>query len=155
VLLLSGCAALGLGGCGGGANATGSTSAGAPPHSETFLYLGRVPGLKTVLINADDKTLYRSEKDRQGTGKTSCYGACARVWRPTLSSDRHPAGESGAFHPEQLQTIERRDGSRQVTYFGWPLYTYSREGRLGSGGAGQRSFGGIWYALRVRGGSVK
>jgi predicted lipoprotein with Yx(FWY)xxD motif len=146
-------------GCGGG---SGSATAGAAARSrastEAFphalMYLLKVPGLGVVMVDSHRKTAYRFGRDVQGSGRTSCYGACARVWQPALSHGR-PAGESGAFHPEQFGTIVRRDGHHQATYFGWPLYTYSGEGPVESKGAGTRSFGGTWYALRVRGGSVE
>jgi predicted lipoprotein with Yx(FWY)xxD motif len=146
---------LGLAGCGGSAPPTSDASHEAPSSSATFLYLTRVQGLGPVLVDAGHRTLYRFGGDVRGSGKSRCYGACARTWRPVLTHDPRPAGESGAFHPDQLRTIERRDGIRQVTYFGWPLYTYAPEGRLQSEGAGLRSFGGTWFALRVRGGSVR
>ena len=39
-----------------------------------------------------------------------------------------------ALDPVQRQlidTIERRDGSQQVTYNGWPLYYYRQDARIG------------------------
>jgi predicted lipoprotein with Yx(FWY)xxD motif len=146
---------LGLAGCGGSAQLTSGIDPEAQSSSKTLLYLSKVPGLGLVLVDADHETLYRFGGDVRGSGRSRCYGACARTWQPTLTHDPRPAGESGAFHPDQLRTIERRDGTRQVTYFGWPLYTYAPEGRLESEGAGLRSFGGTWSALRVRGGSVR
>jgi predicted lipoprotein with Yx(FWY)xxD motif len=141
------------GGCGSGVNGSSGGGTAEIPSSHALLYLGKVSGLGVVLIDSGNKTLYRFDKDVHGSRKTSCYGACARVWRPTVSNGT-PAGESRAFQPEQLGTIERKDGSRQATYFGWPLYTHAGEGPRESQGAGMKSFGGTWYALRVRGGSV-
>jgi predicted lipoprotein with Yx(FWY)xxD motif len=151
-LLVAGAVAA-AGGCGGGGG-TATGSQGRPPElNHAYMYLEAVPGLGVVMVDSRRRTLYHFGNDVQGSGSTTCYGACARVWRPALSN-RQPAGESGAFHPEQFGTIRRRDGRRQATYFGWPLYTYAGEGPHESKGAGLRSFGGTWYALRVRGGSV-
>lgn len=139
-------------GCGGAQR--GRADRPEIPRRQAVFSLRLIPGLGPVLaLNAKSKTVYRFSGDVRGDGVTRCSGACARVWEPVLSSKR-PLGESGAFDPDDFGTILRRDGSSQATYKGWALYTYRGEGRLGAEGAGQRSFGGTWYALRASGKSV-
>jgi hypothetical protein len=48
-----------------------------------------------------------------------------------------------------LGTIRRRDGSRQVTYKGQPLYFYVDDPRGQVLCNGVAEFGGTWYALRL------
>lgn len=50
-----------------------------------------------------------------------------------------------------LGTIERTDGLTQVTYAGWPLYTYRKDPAASLGGYGRESFGGAWYPLNPAG----
>jgi predicted lipoprotein with Yx(FWY)xxD motif len=49
------------------------------------------------------------------------------------------AGLSGA-----LGTIQRPDGTEQVTYKGKPLYYFSQDMTSGTGGNGIVAFGGSW-----------
>ena len=59
--------------------------------------------------------------DRERSGKSECYGACARAWPPLLTK-----GKPVAAGAEQglLGTTRRADGRLQVTYAGHPLYYY-------------------------------
>jgi predicted lipoprotein with Yx(FWY)xxD motif len=66
--------------------------------------------------------LFQPEAD----GRPACYGECETAWPPVLTRGEPVA--SGGLRPTLLGTVERRDGSRQVTYGGWPLYFYAHEG---------------------------
>lgn len=143
LLAMSAVMAIALGGCGDDDSSTASQAEDAP---QAVIKLGSVPGLGKVLVSSDDKTLYRFSRDIRTSGETDCNGACARIWQPVLTGPKPVAGPGGveAF---KLDTITRRDGSSQVTYDGWPLYTYTREGPRQSKGLGISSFEGVWYAL--------
>ncbi len=171
--------ALAAAGCGGGGSGTGATQAGVEggaggssqsaatqastptevippggPDPQAGVGLARVPTLGVVLVDQTKKTLYRFSKDVRGSGETHCYGECAQVWRPKASYEP-PAAESPGLDESGFGTIDRKDGYRQATYDGWPLYTYIKEYGRKSKGAGRHSFGGTWYALRANGTSVK
>jgi predicted lipoprotein with Yx(FWY)xxD motif len=118
-----------------------------------LFYLGTLPDGKSVVVDSKEKTAYRFSKDSRGSGVTHCYGHCAGVWRPKLTVGQ-PHGESRAFHPENFGAIRRRNGARQATYLGWPLYTYTGEGPGEFTGLGASSFGGTWYALGLDGRSI-
>jgi predicted lipoprotein with Yx(FWY)xxD motif len=76
-----------------------------------------------MLFDAKRQAIYVFENDRRD--ESVCYGECARAWPPVLTEGRPRA--SGGVRPALLGTLERRDGRRQVTYAGKPLYYYAHE----------------------------
>lgn len=60
------------------------------------------------------------------TGQPDCYGECAVAWPPVLTAG--PPQATGAVRGDLLGTVQRTDGSTQVTYGGHPLYFYAHEG---------------------------
>jgi predicted lipoprotein with Yx(FWY)xxD motif len=76
-----------------------------------------------MLFDSNRQAIYIFENDRKG--KTVCYGECAEAWPPVVTKGRPVAGKGVA--KRLLGTIERRDGTRQVTYAGQPLYYYAHE----------------------------
>jgi predicted lipoprotein with Yx(FWY)xxD motif len=68
--------------------------------------------------------VYVFQNDRRNVSR--CYGACARAWPPVYTSGRPVAGPG--IKQSLLSTTRRRDGRRQVTYAGKPLYYYVNEG---------------------------
>lgn len=97
--------------------------------------------------------LYAFTRDRRG-GPSRCYGSCAKAWPVYYSKGALRAGKG--VKQALLGTVRRRDGRRQVTYNGWPLYYY----------VGERSpglilcqnvdeFGGIWLVVRPSGRLVR
>ena len=107
-----------------------------------------MPKLGKVIVDAKGFTLYDFHKDKGG--KSACYGACAKVWPPLLSEGQPQAGE-GAM-ASKLGTTKRKDGTLQVTYAGWPLYTYEADKKPGdANGNDIDSFGAEWYALQPSG----
>ncbi len=99
--------------------------------------LTSVDGLVVVSSTASppmnpDATVYSLSTDTT-PGTSSCTGTCARFWPPVLTSTA-PVGTglTGA-----LGTIQRPDGTFQVTYNNKPLYLFSQQ--LTSGDAGGAS----------------
>jgi predicted lipoprotein with Yx(FWY)xxD motif len=90
-----------------------------------------------------DQAIYMFEPDKRN--KSRCYGRCAKEWPPVLTKGRPKAGRG--VDADLLGTTKRRNGDRQVTYGGRPLYTYAHEG------AGEvlchdvRLNGGLWWVL--------
>jgi predicted lipoprotein with Yx(FWY)xxD motif len=152
-------------GCGGGSASSASTAAAAtaggettpavpkpPPNPEegtTFVTLGSSPGLGLVLADSEGRTLYAFSADTGGA--PSCYGDCERAWPPLIVTKGEPEPSNGASAAE-LGTVERRDGSKQVTYAGHPLYAFSGDSSPGQAkGNGTTAFGGTWSALKGSG----
>ena len=106
--------------------------------------------LGTILTYGNKKmTVYLFEGDK---GKrSSCTGACASVWPAVTGKPRAANGATSA----ELGTINRPDGTTQVTYKGHPLYLYAKDGDAGDAyGEGIKSFGAEWYVLAPSGNKV-
>jgi len=90
--------------------------------------------------------------DKETSARSECYGACAKAWPPVLTKGR-PVARKGA-KASLLGTTRRRDGTRQVTYRGQPLYYYVADapGRVLCHDVAE--FGGTWLVLRSSGRAV-
>lgn len=77
-----------------------------------------------MLFDARKQAIYIFERDSDR--QTVCYGECAKAWPPVYTNGEPVAGSG--VRSSLLGTIERRDGSIQVTYAGMPLYYYAHEG---------------------------
>jgi predicted lipoprotein with Yx(FWY)xxD motif len=108
----------------------------------------KVGDLGTVLVDSQGLTLYDFHKDKGST--SSCYGACAGAWPPLLTEGNPQA--QGAADRSMLGTTKRKDGTVQVTYNGWPLYTYAGDKGPGeANGNDITQYGAQWYALMPNG----
>ena len=131
----------GSGGGGGGSKATSSGGDGIVSAAE-------VGELGTVLVDSQGLTLYDFHKDKGG--ESSCYDACAAAWPPLLTEGDPQA--QGPADRSMLGTTKRKDGTVQVTYNGWPLYTYAGDQNPGeANGNDIDQFGAEWYALQPNG----
>jgi predicted lipoprotein with Yx(FWY)xxD motif len=92
-------------------------------------------------------TLYAFTADT--TTKSNCVGACARFWPPLLTTQAPVAG-AGA-DATLLGTIQRADGSFQVTYNSHPLYLFAFGLDPGTSGEGVNAFGGTFQVLSPSG----
>jgi predicted lipoprotein with Yx(FWY)xxD motif len=152
-----------IAGCGGGDDSSGSGGGGYGSQNEStktapsgspaggkvaIVSATTVPKLGKVIVDSKGFTLYDFHKDKGGA--SACYGACAEVWPPLLSEGKPQVGE-GAM-AAKLGTTKRKDGTLQVTYAGWPLYTYAADAKPGdTKGNDIDSFGAEWYALLASG----
>ena len=128
----------------GGAKTTASTGTG----EAGVVKAAKVGDLGTIIVDSEGLTLYDFHKDKGGA--SSCYGACAAAWPPLLTEGQ-PKAEAGAM-ASQLGTTKRKDGTVQVTYNGWPLYTYVGDKGPGEANGNDFSqFGAQWYALTPNG----
>jgi predicted lipoprotein with Yx(FWY)xxD motif len=148
------------GGSGGGSNAAGETSeasakGGYGESAETsgaggdgIVSAAKVGDLGTVLVDSEGRTLYDFHKDKGS--QSACYGACAGAWPPLLTEGNPQA--QGPADRSMLGTSKRKDGTVQVTYNGWPLYTYAGDQNPGeANGNDIDQFGAEWYALQSNG----
>ena len=120
------------------------TTAGAPG---TTVDIARSP-LGRILVDSKGITLYDFVKDK---GTTSvCYGACAALWPPLLTTGKPVAGPG--VHASLLGTTRRKDGKLEVTYGGHPLYYFVTDRKPGqTTGQGVNQFGGPWWVLSAAG----
>lgn len=77
----------------------------------------------SMLVDGKRQAIYIFENDPRGG--TVCYGECAKAWPPVLTSGTPRAG--AGVRKKLLGTVRRRNGKRQVTYAGKPLYFYAHE----------------------------
>lgn len=112
-------------------------------HPETVV-VGGNDDLGAFLVGANGRTLYIFELDSPNV--SACVDLCAESWPPLLvgPNDVLVAGDgvTGA-----LGTIERADGTLQVTYDGRPLYTWT--GDAVPGDATGQGFGDVWFVVPV------
>jgi predicted lipoprotein with Yx(FWY)xxD motif len=105
-----------------------------------------------VLFDGRDYVLYAFTRDH---GRSACYGACARAWPPYFA----PKGQlsvGAGLKRSLLGTVKRRNGRRQITYAGRPLYYYVGDTR-------PRQilcqdvveYGGRWLVVRPTGSLVR
>jgi predicted lipoprotein with Yx(FWY)xxD motif len=106
------------GGSGGGSAAPASSSGGstATVSSEDIGSAGR------VLVDSSGQALYAS--DQEANGNVLCTGACLSFWKPLTVGGATP---TGASVPGSLGTEQRPDGTKQVTYDGKLLYTFTED----------------------------
>lgn len=124
------------------ATTSSSTSATAP----AVTVRAESTKLGTVLMNGSGFTLYRYSADSKN--ESVCTGSCAAVW-PVFSPGPSGTVKAGSgVSQSALGVITRPGGQKQVTYDGWPLYTYTGDTRPGQTN-GQKVIGpaGIWYVV--------
>jgi predicted lipoprotein with Yx(FWY)xxD motif len=150
-------------GSGGGSSTSeegGGSQSGAyaPPSGEekpaaetgeaANISLASVGDLGKVLVEGKGMTVYDFHKDKGGT--PTCYGACEAAWPPVVSAGAPQPGNGASA--SMLGTVERKDGTMQVTYAGHPLYTFVEDKKPGeANGNDVTAFGGEWYALMGNG----
>jgi predicted lipoprotein with Yx(FWY)xxD motif len=92
--------------------------------------------------------LYAFTRDR---GRSACYGECAKAWPPYFA----PKGTlkvGAGLKRSLLGTVKRRNGRRQVTYAGRPLYYYVGDRRPGQILCQNVvEYGGRWLLVRPSG----
>lgn len=118
------------------ANAAG----GAPMRKAAILSIKKTK-IGDVLTNASGQTLYWYSKDVRGA-KSVCTGGCLSSW-PAVTG--YPVVKSGLKLNGKLGTITRPGGEVQVTYNGYPLYTYA--GDTAPGQTTGNGAGGVWHVI--------
>jgi predicted lipoprotein with Yx(FWY)xxD motif len=116
-----------------------------------------VPGVGTVLVNSKGQTLYLLTSEKGGKITCTASNGCTQVWPETnLPSGATAAKAGSGAQASLLGTVKDADGKTEVTYNGWPLYTFSGDsGAAGvAHGQGLTSFGGTWYVLNAAGNPV-
>ncbi len=100
-----------------------------------------------VLFDGRDRALYLFTRDPRRQSR--CYGACAAAWPPFYAKGKPRA--AGGVNQDLLGTVTRRDGRRQVTYRGQPLYFYVDDPKGEVLCNDVVEFGGTWFALTAAG----
>jgi len=106
-----------------------------------------------VLVGANGHTLYRYTPDSKGVNRCTSVPACAKYWpRLLVKSSVKPAAGAGV-NASLLGTIKATSTMRQVTYGGFPLYTFTGDTKAGQ--VNGEGFLKTWYVVNTKGALVK
>lgn len=116
-------------------------------QQEAELATAVVPGLGTVLTDGAGLTLYRFDKDTASPSMSNCDADCAQKWPPALAQNEEV--EVVGVDDKIVNTIQRADGTRQITVGGWPMYHFAQD--QAPGDAKGQGVGGVWFAAKPDG----
>ncbi|MDA1216464.1 MAG: hypothetical protein O2812_06280 [Chloroflexi bacterium] len=122
---------------------------GGPIYSTALVTTSVHPELGTVLSDATGRILYLFTNDEPNT--SNCSGGCAGAWPPLLTVEDPSAGEG--VTESLLGVISRGDGTKQVTYNGWPLYYYPPDEKPGD--ATGQAVNDVWWVVDASGEAVQ
>jgi predicted lipoprotein with Yx(FWY)xxD motif len=92
-------------------------------------------------------TLYLFTNDSPGV--STCEGGCLDAWPPLLGEPEAGAGANA----DLLGTIERSDGTTQVTYNDWPLYFWAQDSAPGD--ATGQGVNEVWWVVSPEGEAIE
>jgi predicted lipoprotein with Yx(FWY)xxD motif len=112
--------------------------------------------LGSYLATKDNKALYFFANDADGI--STCTGACESTWPSFTTSDIASLTLANGLLKTDFSTIITTSGKTQVTYKGYPLYTYAPAQTGGYGGTTNvpeaenittgEGKGGVWFIAK-------
>ncbi len=96
------------------------------------------------LTNGTGWTLYLFKADKPNNGTSACYDKCAKVWPPFYVANLRL---SPGLNASSFATITRTDGTKQLTYNGYPLYYFAPDKKAGD--TKGQGVGKVWYAYSL------
>ncbi len=156
-------AAIALAACGSSNTSSSSSPAAAsatPPASTSTPAASVTPASLSVTTTSGPSGTYLTASGRalylwvaDAGGQSACSGECAKAWPPLIAKSTPSAG--GSVNASELGTINRSDGSKQVTYMGHPLYYFIGDKSPGATkGQGSGSFGAKWWLVSKTGTAI-
>lgn len=147
--------ALGTAACGDRSDSNASSPAPAGRAVQAAKRTTTVKVVKTrygrILVDGRGRALYLFTRERSPTAR--CYGACAAAWPVFYAGGTVKAGTGASRN--LIGTSRRRDGRRQVTYKGHPLYYYVSDRRSGQVTCQDvAEYGGTWLVVAPTGDAV-
>jgi predicted lipoprotein with Yx(FWY)xxD motif len=126
-----------------------STGTAASPSAEAAdayaLKVAAGSGAVTNYLTGEDgKTLYMFKNDTADSGKSTCNGGCASTWPPFTVDDLDEVKPDAAV-TGKLALVTRDDGTKQVSYYGVPVYYYSGDTKAGD--TNGQGFAGKWFVV--------
>ena len=101
--------------------AIATTTAAASSSTNYTVKLADNATLGEYLVNQTGFTLYLNSQDTPYSGKTACTGQCTYYWHPFYTPD---LVVQPGLNQSKFGTMIRSDGAKQLTYYGYPVYTY-------------------------------
>jgi len=114
------------------------------PDAEVSVATGETD-LGTVLVDGAGFTLYIFTQD--GANESTCGAGCIEVWPAAAVDGDVVVGEG--LDASQFATIERDDGTTQLTVDEQPLYRYSPDGAPGD--TNGQGLAGVWFVVDADG----
>jgi predicted lipoprotein with Yx(FWY)xxD motif len=108
-----------------------------PPYS---VMIGTNKAVGNYLVDSLGRSLYYYTKD--SPGMSACTGGCLKAW-PAFTADSLVI--PSALQATDFSTITRDDGTKQVTYKGYPLYYWVKD--LKRGDVTGQDVGKVWYVI--------
>lgn len=147
-LLTAGCSAADQLTSSANANQQKAASPSASASNELTAALGTASNdqLGDIVTDEQGRTLYRFDKDTNNPPATNCVDACADKWPPVLAGEKVNVD---GIESDLVGTVDRPDGSQQVTLKGWPLYRFADDKKAGDiNGQGVE---GVWFVAAPNG----
>jgi predicted lipoprotein with Yx(FWY)xxD motif len=134
----------GLTACGGSdESGSGSTAPAAsqPAGGAAKLKTAELGDLGKAVVDGNGRTVYVFDNDVQG--KSNCDGDCAAKWPPVAAGTGTP--QLDGVDASLVGTTTRKDGSKQLTLGGLPLYLFAKDSKAGD--AKGQAVGGVWWVV--------
>lgn len=107
--------------------------------------------LGEIIVDVDGNTLYMFVPDQEANGEPTCYDDCADAWPAVEAVDDPTVGEG--LDQSTVATVERTDGSTQLTYNDLPLYYFS--GDEAAGDTNGQGLNDVWWVLSPDGEPIR
>jgi predicted lipoprotein with Yx(FWY)xxD motif len=114
-----------------------SSTLGTIPLGTTVM-IAQSSKLGYVLAEANGQVVYTYAHDTKG-GTPTCTGSCASTWLPVTGV---PMAANGEHFPGTFGLVTRSDGTKQITYNGYPLYTFKGAAPLTT-----HAVSGVWNVV--------
>ena len=99
-----------------------------------------------MLVDGRGMTLYVYAPDPKG--KSVCYGECAEYWPPMTVATGTMVPAKMAGIKGKFGVTKRKNGARQLTFDGAPLYRFVKDKKPGDmAGQGLDVAGGYWWVV--------
>lgn len=115
------------------------------------LMLRTNPDWGEFLATADGMSVYLYVQDEGGTS-SACVEACEGTWPPVLVEPGANITVVDGLDTKTVGTLERVDGTLQLTYGGWPLYHNARDRQPGD--VRGQALGGQFFLLTAVGAAL-
>jgi predicted lipoprotein with Yx(FWY)xxD motif len=137
-------------GCGGSHKQTSTRTSRQAAKTTTVKVMKTRYG--KILVDGRGRALYLFT--RESTPTVRCYGACATAWPVFHATGDLRAGTGADSH--LIGTTSRRDGTKQVTYAGHPLYHYVTDRKPGQVTCQNvDEYGGTWLVVSPGGTAIR
>jgi len=119
----------------------------SPDAAEFALSTADVGDFGSVVVDGSGRTLYVFDNDTADPPKSNCDGDCATAWPPVEAGSGTP--ELDGINAALVGTVERTDGSQQLTLNGWPLYRFAKDAEAGE--AKGQAVNDVWWVIGADG----